>query len=155
MTTQQARKKAIRRMIHKHLLEGDWLICFDTERDCFDAFFLDRDNRLVVYPMTDVRERVSNELLPYVKTAGDMLYFEAPDGRFVGLLPNYEKYLQPEKANRLRKRLDRIIPGECHKLVNDLMCLEFGVCNQEDMCGEGDTPRRIKSLRITTRSWRV
>jgi len=151
MTTQQARKKAIRRMIHKHLLEGDWLICFDTKHGCFDAFFLSRDNRLVVYPTHDVKQRVSEELLPYVETAGHFLYFESPDGtKSVGLLPNYEKDLQPEKARWLRKKLDRIIPEECHKLVNELMCLEFGVCNQEDKCGEAG-----RLLRISTWTWRV
>jgi len=142
----------VRRVTRKHLLEGDWLICIDTTRGCFDAIFLGRDNRLVVYPMKYVRGRVSNELLPFVKTAGHMLYFESPDGRLVGLLPNYEKYLQPEAARWLRKQMDSVVStNSCHEFVNDLVCLGFGVCNQEDKCGEGDTPRRMKSLRVT--SW--
>jgi len=141
-----------RKVLRKHLLVGDWLVCIDTERGCFDAVFVDRDNRLVVYPMPYVRERVSNELLLFVKTAGHMLYFESPDGRLVGLLSDYEKYLQPEEAKRLRKQMDRVVStNSCHEFVNDLMCLEFGVCNQDKQeCG-GDEPRRIKSLRVT--SW--
>jgi len=141
-----------RKVLRKHLLEGDWLVCIDTGRGCFDAIFLGRDNRLVVYPMIDVRGRVGNELLPFVKTAGHFLYFESPDGRFVGLLSDYEKYLQPEEAKRLRKQTDRVVStSECHEFVNDLMCLEFGVCNQDKQeCG-GDEPRRMKSLRVT--SW--
>ena len=141
-----------RKVLRKHLLEGDWLVCIDTGRGCFDAIFLGRDNRLVVYPMKYVRGRVSNELLPFVKTAGHMLYFESPDGRLVGLLPNYEKYLQPERARWVRKQMDRVVStSECHEFVNDLMCLGFGVCNQDKQeCG-GDEPRRMKSLRVT--SW--
>jgi hypothetical protein len=102
--------------------------------------------------MPYVRERVSNELLLFVKTAGHMLYFESPDGRLVGLLSDYEKYLQPEEAKRLRKQMDRVVStSECHEFINDLMCLGFGVCNQDKQECRGDEPRRIKSLRVT--SW--
>jgi hypothetical protein len=150
MGAQQVRQEAIRRVTRKHLIIGDWLICIDTTRGCFDAVFLDRDNRLVMYPMNYVRERVSNELLPFVKTAGHILYFESPDGRFVGLLPNYEKYLQPERSRWVRKQMYKIIfVNKCHEFVNDIMCLEFGVCVQDNQeCG-GNEPRRIKSVSTT------
>jgi hypothetical protein len=128
MSTQQVSKK-VRKVIRKHLWEGDWLICIDTERGCFDAVFLGRDNHLVVYPMPYVRERVSNELLPFVKTAGHFLYFESPDGRLVGPLSVYEKYLPTERASWVRKQMDIVVSiNGCHEFVNDLMCLVFGVC---------------------------
>ena len=150
MKTQQDNKKHIKRVLHKRTWWGEWLICFNTERGTYDAVFLSKDNRFVVYPMKYVRERVSNELLPYVETAGHILYFESPDGRFVGLLPNYEKYLQPERSRWVRKQMYKIIfVNKCHEFVNDIMCLEFGVCVQDNQeCG-GNEPRRIKSVSTT------
>jgi hypothetical protein len=140
----------VRKVTRKHLIIGDWLICIDTTRGCFDAIFLDRDNRLVMYPMKYVRERVSNELLPYVETAGHFLYFESPDGKIAGLISEYEKHLPTERARLIRKQMYKIVfTDECHKFVNDLMCLEFGVCVQDNQeCG-GNEPRRIKSVSTT------
>jgi hypothetical protein len=132
MTTQQANQKAIRRVIHKHLWVGNWLICINTERGYFDAVFLGRDNRLVVYPTSYVKERIDDELLSraHVEAIGHILHFEIPDEtRFVGLLSVYEKDLQPQRARWLRRQLGRVSSTkECHEFVNDLMCLEFGVC---------------------------
>jgi len=144
-------RQQVRRVIYKHLLVGDWLICIDTTRGCFDAVFLSRgDNRLVVYPTAYVRERVSVDLLPHVETAGHILHFESPDGKIVGLLSDYEKYLLTERARLIRKQMHKIVfTDECHKFVNDIMCLEFGVCVQDKQeCGD-DKPRRIKSLSTT------
>jgi len=136
MKTQQDNKKHIKRVLHKRTWWGEWLICFNTERGTYDAVFLSKDDRLVVYPTPVLKKHVNEDVLSTmsVGTIDRFLHFESSDGtKFFAIASPYEKTLQPERALWIRMQLDRIgLTTECHKFVNELMCLEFGKC-------QGDT----------------
>ncbi len=118
MITQQVRQKAIRRVVHKHLRTGEWLICINTELGIYDAVFLSKDNRFVVYPTPLVKkEKLTHEIIG--ENEAIIGGFESP----------YRRDATPEYADMLRKQMRRISSTEeCHDFVNGLMCLVFEVC---------------------------
>ena len=134
MGAQQARQEAIRRVIHKHLRVGEWLICIDRERGYFDAVFIGReDNRLVVYPTSYVK-KVINKLLnkASLDAIDDELTYEIigeNEAIIGGFKSPYRRDATPAYADMLRKQMRRISSTEeCHEFVNGLMCLVFEVC---------------------------
>ena len=117
MSTQQGKQKPTRRVVHKHLRVGEWLICIDRELDIYDAVFLSRDNRFAVYPTTLVKQEIGDKL-PKA--------FETIIGEFT---TPYKREATLVYADMLREQMRRISSTkECHEFVNGLMCLAFEVC---------------------------
>jgi hypothetical protein len=117
MTTQQANQEPIRKIIRKHLREGEWLICVDRERETYDAVFIRwGDNLILVYPTPYVKEVIGDMLPKAYEVIG-------------GLTPPYRVRATLQYANMLRKQMRRISSTEeCHDFVNGLICLIFNVC---------------------------
>lgn len=110
-------QKVIKELRHKHTKNGYWLGCFNTERGIYDVVFLSKDGRLFIFP-TFLTKKVIDGELP-VEVAVDTT--------------PYVKFLNPEETRRLREQLDSVhSTRECHEFVNDLLCLEFGVCTPEN-----------------------
>jgi hypothetical protein len=117
----QARQEAVRRVVHKHLREGEWLICINTERGVYGAVFLSKDNTLVVFPTFIVKKVMDSGL--------DFEELVEISPRFTVSISPYVRTLQPEGARLIMKQMSRVHSAKkCHEFVNDLMCLEFGVC---------------------------
>jgi len=136
MSTQQANKEAIRKMIRKHLIGGEWLICVDRERETYDAVFIGYwDGLLVVYPTPYVKAEIGEKLLPKVSLDAmndeELMYVIWGENEAVvgGFTSPYKTKVSIRYARMLRKQMRRISSTEeCHDFVNGLMCLVFEVC---------------------------
>jgi hypothetical protein len=117
----QARQEAIKRVVHKQLREGEWLICINTERGVYGAVFLGRDNTLVVFPTFLVKKVMDSGL--------DFEELVDISPRFIVSISPYVKSLQPEDARLIMKQMSKVhSTKKCHEFINDLMCLKFGIC---------------------------
>jgi len=136
MSTQQASQEPKGVVMHRRYRAGEWLICVNTGRGIYDAVFISRgDNRLVVYPTSYVKA-VLGDLLPKAvlgAIGGELLYnIIGENGAIIGIgsfSSSYRTWVSHEDARLIRKQMSRIhSTNSCHEFVNDLLCLEFGVC---------------------------
>ena len=137
MGAQQARQEAIRRVIHKHLRVGEWLICVNTEREIYDAVFISwGDDLLVVYLTSYVKDVLGNLSPNELDAIDDELLYNiiGENGAIIGIgsfSSPYRTWVSPKDARLIRKQMSRVSSTkECHEFVNDLMCLVFGVCQE-------------------------
>jgi hypothetical protein len=137
MTTQQASKEPIRKIIRKHLREGEWLICVDRERETYDAIFIGYlDGALLLFPTPYVKEVIGEKLLPKVSLDAiddeELTYaiWEENEAIVGGIETPYKTNVSIKYARMLRKQMRRISSAkECHEFVDRLMCLAFGECH--------------------------